>query len=180
MIGRAAITRCHGDNGDLVPRGGPGRGWIARRPERRRAPAPPACSSGSHRWRFFGSSRACSRRLHTEVARDISKAEAWCQSSMPKKYNSAMNRLPVALLFAAYGVTAFGVYPSTSSVSKIFDGQLSMIEHEVLPLAEAMPADKYSFAPTHGEFKGVRTFGQQVGHIAAVMYLVSATTLGEE
>ena len=22
MIGRAAITRCHGDNGDLVPRGG--------------------------------------------------------------------------------------------------------------------------------------------------------------
>jgi hypothetical protein len=99
---------------------------------------------------------------------------------MPKKYNSAMNRLPVALLFAAYGVTAFGADPSTSSVSKIFDGQLSMIEHEVLPLAEAMPADKYSFAPTHGEFKGVRTFGQQVGHIAAVMYLVSATTLGEE
>ena len=100
---------------------------------------------------------------------------------MPKKYNSAMTRLPVALLiFAACGLTAFGADSSTSSVSKVFDGQLSMIEHELVPLAEAMPADKYSFAPTHGEFKGVRTFGQQVGHIAAVMYLVSATTLGEK
>jgi DinB superfamily len=91
-----------------------------------------------------------------------------------------MTRLPVALLFAACGIAAFGADPSTSSVSKIFDGQLSMVEREVVPLAEAMPADKYSFAPTHGEFKGVRTFGQQVGHIAAVMYLVSASTLGEK
>ncbi|PYT33823.1 MAG: hypothetical protein DMG58_06335 [Acidobacteria bacterium] len=82
---------------------------------------------------------------------------------MPKKYNSAMTRLPVVLLFAACGLTAFGADSSTSSVSKVFDG-----------------ADKSSFAPTHGEFKGVRTFGQQVGHIAAVMYLVSATTLGEK
>jgi hypothetical protein len=99
---------------------------------------------------------------------------------MPKKYNSAMTRLPVALLFAACGLTAFGADPSTASVSKIFDGQLSRVEHEVVPLAEAMPADKYSFAPTHGEFKGVRTFGQQVGHIAAVMYAVSAAALGEK
>ncbi len=92
-----------------------------------------------------------------------------------------MTRLPVALLlFAACVVTARSADSSTSSVSKVFDGQLSMIEHELVPLAEAMPADKYSFAPTHGEFKGVRTFGQQVGHIAAVMYLVSATTLGEK
>ena len=99
---------------------------------------------------------------------------------MPKKYNSAMTRLSVALLFAACGLTAFGADPSTPSVSKIFDGQLSMIEREVVPLAEAMPADKYSFAPTHGEFKGVRTFGQQVGHIAAVMYAVSSAALGEK
>jgi len=99
---------------------------------------------------------------------------------MLKTYNSAMTRLPVALFCAACAVTAFGADPSTASVSKIFDGQLSMIEHEVVPLAEAMPADKYSFAPTHGEFKGVRTFGQQVGHIAAVMYAVSSAALGEK
>jgi len=99
---------------------------------------------------------------------------------MPKKYNSAMTRRPVVLLFAACALTAFGADSPTSSVSKIFDGQLSRVESEVVPLAEAMPADKYSFAPTHGEFKGVRTFGQQVGHIAAVMYAVSSAALGEK
>jgi len=55
-----------------------------------------------------------------------------------------------------------------------------MLEHELVPLAEAMPADKYQFAPTHGGFKGVRTFGQQVGHVGAVMYMVSACVLGEK
>ena len=65
-------------------------------------------------------------------------------------------------------------------MSKIFDGELSMVERELVPLAEAMPADKYDFAPAHGEFKGVRTFGRQVSHIAAVMYMVSASVLGEE
>jgi hypothetical protein len=37
----------------------------------------------------------------------------------------------------------------------------------VMSAADAMPADKYGFAPTDGEFKGVRTFGQQVKHLAA-------------
>ena len=65
-------------------------------------------------------------------------------------------------------------------MSKIFDADLTNVEHELVPLAEAMPADKYGFAPTHGEFKGVRTFGQQIGHVAAVMYMVSASVLGEK
>lgn len=68
----------------------------------------------------------------------------------------------------------------TASVGKILDNQLRMIENEFVPLAEAMPADRYSFAPTGGEFKGVRTFAQQVTHTAAVMYIVSAAVLGEK
>ena len=36
--------------------------------------------------------------------------------------------------------------------------------------AEAMPADKYGFVPTNGEFKRVRTFGQQITHIAEAQY----------
>jgi len=67
-----------------------------------------------------------------------------------------------------------------SSLGKIFDQDLSNIEREVVPLAEAMPADKYDFAPTGGEFKGVRTFGDQVKHVATVIYAVSATILGEK
>src|SRR5207245_1666534 len=47
-------------------------------------------------------------------------------------------------------------------------------------LAEAMPGDKYSFAPTHGAFHGVRTFGEQLKHIAADNYLLGAGILGEK
>src|SRR5260370_25492991 len=39
-------------------------------------------------------------------------------------------------------------------------------------LAEAMPPGKFDFAPSNGEFKGVRTFGEQMKHAAAVIYLV--------
>ena len=41
------------------------------------------------------------------------------------------------------------------------------IESDFVPAAEAMPEDKFSFAPTNGEFKGVRTFAQQIKHVAA-------------
>ena len=43
-----------------------------------------------------------------------------------------------------------------------------------------MPADKYDFAPSGGEFKGVRTFAQQVKHVAAVIYLVAAAAQQEK
>jgi hypothetical protein len=46
--------------------------------------------------------------------------------------------------------------------------------------ADAMPADKYGFAPTDGEFKGVRTFGQQVKHLAAANHILAAAALGEQ
>jgi len=62
----------------------------------------------------------------------------------------------------------------------MLDGQVKMVEGEVVPLAEAMPAEKYDFAPTDGEFKGVRTFSQQMTHIASIIYLVSAAALGEK
>ncbi len=65
-------------------------------------------------------------------------------------------------------------------MSKVMDEQLKMVESEFVPLAEAMPAEKYGFTPTGGEFKKVRTFGQQVSHVAAVMYACSAAVLGEK
>jgi len=46
--------------------------------------------------------------------------------------------------------------------------------------AKAMPADKYGFAPSEGEFKGVRTFGRQVKHLAATNYMLAAAALGEQ
>ncbi len=80
----------------------------------------------------------------------------------------------------AASASLFAAGSSSPGMAKIFDGQLRMIEAEVVPLAEAMPADKYDFAPTSGEFKGVRTFSQQMTHIATVIYEVSAASLGEK
>lgn len=59
---------------------------------------------------------------------------------------------------------------NTATPAGVIDQIITMVEHDVVPLAEAMPADKYDFAPTAGNFKGVRTFGQQIRHLTAANY----------
>jgi uncharacterized damage-inducible protein DinB len=66
------------------------------------------------------------------------------------------------------------------TVSQVLDAGVSNIESEFISAAEAMPEDKYSFAPSNGEFKGVRTFAQQIKHVAAVNYIVGGLILGEK
>src|SRR3569833_1441895 len=66
------------------------------------------------------------------------------------------------------------------SMGKFKDRQLTQVERELVPLAEAMPAEKYDFAPTQGEFKGVRTFAQQIRHIATANCEFAAAVLGEK
>jgi uncharacterized damage-inducible protein DinB len=65
------------------------------------------------------------------------------------------------------------------TITSTLDFQLGIEEWEVVGLADAMPADKYSFAPTNGEFKGVRTFAQQVKHIATVNNRFFNAVLGQ-
>jgi DinB superfamily len=57
---------------------------------------------------------------------------------------------------------------------------LKSVEKQIVSAADAMPAVKYGFAPEDGEFKGVRTFGQQVKHLAATNHILAAAALGEE
>ena|SRR5579859_2512833 len=54
--------------------------------------------------------------------------------------------------------------------SVTYEKLLSGMEKEFVDLAEAMPEDKYNFAPTQGEFKGARTFAQQIKHVAGANY----------
>jgi uncharacterized damage-inducible protein DinB len=63
-------------------------------------------------------------------------------------------------------------FSATASPAQLFGKLLSGQEEEVLSVAEAMPADKYNFAPTSGDFKGVRTFSQQVTHVAETQYIL--------
>ena len=56
----------------------------------------------------------------------------------------------------------------------------NIAEKLIIPAVDAMPADKFGFAPTDGEFKGVRTFGQMVKHLSATNHILAAAALGEE
>jgi hypothetical protein len=83
-------------------------------------------------------------------------------------------------VLAIFGSSIFAAEPAAPSIGKILDEQIKSVESEVVSLAEAMPADKYDFAPKDGQFEGVRTFSQQMTHIAAINYMVSAGALGEK
>jgi uncharacterized damage-inducible protein DinB len=63
-------------------------------------------------------------------------------------------------------VAAQSVDPMAATVAQWF----TMVERSFVSLADAMPAERWTFAPKDGEFKGVRTFGQQVKHVACANY----------
>jgi hypothetical protein len=96
--------------------------------------------------------------------------------------NKAKGLLALLLLLAASGLAqAQDTKPTEHrSIAQVLDHSVAGVEGEFVPAAEAMPEDKYSFAPTNGEFKGVRTFAQQAKHVAAVNYLVGAAILEEK
>lgn len=68
------------------------------------------------------------------------------------------------------------------AITVALDSWITNVEKHVVPVAEAMPEDKYPFtpAPSSGEFKGVRTFAQQVKHLAANNYWMAALILGNK
>lgn len=82
---------------------------------------------------------------------------------------------PVTFLLCALLSNA----PARVPLSQTEDFFVGVLEKQIVDAAEAMPQWKYQFAPTVGEFKGVRTFGQQVKHLAATNYILAAAALGE-
>ena len=67
-------------------------------------------------------------------------------------------------------------------IAEALDSWITNTERHVVPVADVMPEDKYSFAPaqTSGEFKNVRTFAQQLKHLAANNYWMAALILGNK
>jgi len=70
---------------------------------------------------------------------------------------------------------AWDVSPAATALQAL----ISNNEKLLVGVANEMPADKYDFVPTGGEFRGVRSFGKQLKHAAAVQYLVANSLLGE-
>ena len=56
------------------------------------------------------------------------------------------------------------------SISESFAGMLQYAEGNLLGVAEAMPEDRYSFIPTNGKYEGVRSFGEQIKHVACAQF----------
>jgi len=95
-------------------------------------------------------------------------------------------RLTVKFLSAALGLLAICFTAPAQEASKAsapptisseMNFQLGIVEHEFVSAAEAMPEDKYSFAPTAGNYKGVRTFAQEVKHVATVNFAFFSAVL---
>jgi uncharacterized damage-inducible protein DinB len=95
-------------------------------------------------------------------------------------------RIALALLLAGGFASAQAIAPlkpvmdQGPSLGQVLDGQLNYLEKEFVPAAEAMPEAKYDFAPTAGEFKGVKTFAQEVRHVASANFMFAAGILGEK
>src|SRR5438445_13584764 len=104
--------------------------------------------------------------------------------------------LAAALSFAAASVfaqaakspPAVGSSASPSpppTIASAIDREISLVEKEVVEAAEAMPEDKFDFSPEKlnlpgSDYKGVRTFGEQLKHIAASNYLIWSPITGEK
>jgi len=87
-------------------------------------------------------------------------------------------------LFGGFAGFALATLPmlgndGSPSARQVFDKQLSATEREVMGVVEAMPANKFNFAPTDGAFKNVRTFGVQARHIGFCLNQVAVALLGE-
>jgi uncharacterized damage-inducible protein DinB len=72
------------------------------------------------------------------------------------------------------------------SPAKALDKMLGMYEYQAMGVVKAMPADKYSFAPSTGtfaagsaeKFDGVRTFAAEITHVAEANYYFYAGVSG--
>lgn len=87
-----------------------------------------------------------------------------------------LSRILFCLFLAAGSQVALA--QSKLTVSQALDFWITHTEKLVIEAADAMPEEKYSFAPTGGEFAGVRTFGQQVKHLAANNYRMARYIVG--
>jgi hypothetical protein len=84
---------------------------------------------------------------------------------------------------SAAGSSASSSIPPT--IASAIDREISLVEKEVVEAAEAMPEDKFDFSPEKlnvpgSDYKGVRTFGEQVKHVAASNYLIWSPITGEK
>jgi len=94
------------------------------------------------------------------------------------RFKRIVTTVALAACYSSVTATLHAQTPVPAAIAKIdpaksLDAAVSGLEKQLVPLAEAMPAEKYSFAPSSDlfkpgvavDYKGVRTFGQELAHI---------------
>ena len=74
---------------------------------------------------------------------------------------------------------------TAATIASAIDREITIVEKEVVDAAEAMPEEKYNFSPeslhiSGSDYKGVRTFAEQVKHVAASNYLIWSPITGDK
>ena len=76
----------------------------------------------------------------------------------------------VLMLGLAYGRVLREESPKQAAIAQQVLGPWQLVEGQFTAAAEAMPEGKYGFAPKQGAFEGVRTFAEQVKHVACANF----------
>ncbi|MGA8528405.1 MAG: DinB family protein [Acidobacteriaceae bacterium] len=92
----------------------------------------------------------------------------------------ALPSILLALTLAAPAVSAQTPATPSPTLAAVLDAQLTAVEKQFVSAAEAMPADKYDFAPSGGNFAGVRTFALEVSHVATANFGFYSIILGQD
>jgi uncharacterized damage-inducible protein DinB len=82
--------------------------------------------------------------------------------------------------FTAGGQQATAQAAPAPTMASAMEAQLSAVEGQFVPAAEAMPEDRYAFAPAGDNFAGVRTFALEVKHVATANFVFYSAILGQD
>lgn len=77
---------------------------------------------------------------------------------------------PVLFALLASVLTLWAQDEVPKNMADSVGGSLRFAEGQMVAVAEAMPEDRYGFIPVAGDFKGARSFAEQIKHVACANF----------
>lgn len=79
-------------------------------------------------------------------------------------------KIAIAVMILTSALFLFGRDEAPKTIAQSVGSSLQYAQDEFMAAAEAMPESKYSYVPTAGEFKGARSFAEQIKHVACAHF----------
>ncbi len=102
---------------------------------------------------------------------------------MRKKSRNHLSAVAVCVIALSGIASAQAPKPAAKhappTIALTMETQLTTMEKQIVPAAEAMPTDKFEFVPEGQDFKGSRTFALEVRHIAAANFAMFSEIIGQ-